>query len=72
MYEINENKFANLELAIEHAKMLGKFVTIKGPGFEVCGRFGVDSVRDGLCPDGVKYDWNKSSRIGRVKKARVV
>ena len=72
MYEINKNKFANLELAMEHAKMLGKFVTIKGPGFEVCGRFRVASVRDGLCPDGVKYDWNKSSRIGRVKKARVV
>jgi hypothetical protein len=24
-----------------------------------------------VCPDGVKYDWNKASRIGRVKKERV-
>lgn len=72
MYKINEREFANLELAMTHAKVLGEFVTIQGPGFEVCGYFGVDSVRDGLCPDGIKYDWNKESRIGRVKKARVV
>jgi len=46
-------------------------VTIKGADFEVCGIFGVDSVKDGLCPDGVVYDWNKAGRIGRVKKERV-
>jgi len=51
------------------AKIVGTFVTIKGPTFEVCGRFGVDTVRDGLCPDGVAYDWNKASRIGRTKRA---
>jgi len=52
------------------AKIVGAFVTIRGPGFEVCGRFGVDAVQDGLCPDGVAYDWNKASRIGRVKRER--
>ena len=57
--------------AIEAAKAVGFFVTIKGPEFEACGIFGVDTVRDGKCPDGVAYDWNKSSRIGRVKKERV-
>jgi hypothetical protein len=56
---------------MQAAKDVGFFVTIKGPDFEVCGIFGVDSVKDGLCPDGVKYDWNKESRIGRVKKERV-
>lgn len=61
----------NLDLALTTAKQLGFFVTIQGPGFEVCGCFGVDSVRDGVCPDGVAYDWNKSSRIGRVKKERI-
>jgi hypothetical protein len=30
----------------------------------------VDAVKDGKCPDGVAYDWNKSSRIGRVKRER--
>jgi hypothetical protein len=56
---------------MEHAKALNVFVTIKGNAFEICGVFGVDSVSDGKCPDGVAYDWNKASRIGRVKKERV-
>ena len=63
--------FPSLETAMAFAKELDVFVTIKGDGFEVCGMFGVDSVKDGLCPDGVKYDWDKSARIGRVKKERV-
>ena len=54
-----------------HAKMLNRFVTISGQGFEVVGIFGVDSVADGKCPDGVAYDWNKSSRTGRVQRERV-
>lgn len=56
---------------MQAAKLVDEFVTIKGADFEVCGIFGVDSVKDGLCPDGVVYDWNKASRIGRVKKERV-
>lgn len=63
--------FDSLDLAMNYAKTLDKFVTISGDSFEVVGRFGVDSVRDGKCPDGVTYDWNKASRIGRVKKERV-
>jgi len=35
------------------------------------GIFGVDTIKDGKCPDGIDYDWNKKSRIGRVKKERV-
>lgn len=63
--------FDTLDLAMNYAKTLDKFVTISGDSFEVVGRFGVDSVKDGKCPDGVAYDWNKASRIGRVKKERV-
>ena len=70
MYKIDQEEFANLELAMAHAKMLDRFVTITGPDFEVCGRFGVDSIKDGVCPDGVKYDWNKASRIGAAKRVR--
>lgn len=70
MYKIEEKEFATLDLAMAHAKALNVFVTIKGDEFEVCGVFGVDSVKNGLCPDGVIYDWNKASRIGRVKKER--
>jgi hypothetical protein len=65
------NSCPTLNEAMAYAKTVGIFVTIKGPEFEVCGVFGVDSVREGKCPDGVAYDWNKASRIGRVKKERL-
>ncbi len=71
MYKINELEFADLESAMAHARLLNQFVTIQGADFEVCGMFGVDSVKDGVCPDGVKYDWNKASRIGAPKRVRV-
>ena len=63
---------SSLNTAMEKAKAFGRFVIIRGPdGMELVGRFGVDSVKDGLCPDGIAYDWNKASRIGRVKRERV-
>jgi len=62
--------FETLDSAMQAAKAVGFFVTIKGPTFEVCGRFGVDTVQDGLCPDGVAYDWNKASRIGQTKRTQ--
>jgi hypothetical protein len=65
------NEFDTLQDAMSFAKIVGMFVTIKGPDFEVCGMFGVDTVANGVCPDGVAYDWNKASRTGRVKKERV-
>jgi hypothetical protein len=71
IFKIKEKEFADLTTAMSYAKSLNEFVTIKGDDFEVCGMFGVDSVKDGLCPDGIAYDWNKASRIGRVKKERV-
>ena len=75
MYKViekeNVTEFANLDLAMAFAKELNVFVTIQGGEFEIVGVFGVDSIKDGVCPDGVKYDWNKASRIGRVKKERL-
>ena len=65
-----EEEFDTLDLAMNYAKVLDKFVTIKGGEFEIVGRFGVDSVVDGKTPDGVAYTWNKASRIGRVKKEK--
>jgi len=65
------NVCATLEEAMSFSKTVGMFVTIKGPDFEVCGMFGVDSVKNGKTPDGVAYTWNKASRIGRVKKERI-
>lgn len=70
MYKIKQQEFSTLAEAMAHARTLDEFVTIQGPEFEVCGRFGVDAVVDGICPDGVAYDWNKASRIGRTKRTR--
>jgi len=63
-------KVLTLAEAMNVAKSMNEFVTIKGADFEMVGIFGVDSIKDGKCPDGVAYDWNKASRIGRVKKER--
>jgi hypothetical protein len=71
IYNDVEQAFETLDLAMNHAKVLNAFVTIKSDSFEIVGKFGVDSIKDGKCPDGVAYDWNKASRIGRVKKERV-
>jgi hypothetical protein len=71
IYKDIEVEFATLDQAMDYAKTLNQFVSIKGGTFEIVGMFGVDSIKDGLCPDGVVYDWNKASRIGRVKKERV-
>ena len=65
------NEFNTLNDAMSFAKIVGVFVTFKGSEFEVCGVFGVDTVANGVCPDGIAYDWTKASRIGRVKKERV-
>jgi len=71
MIKVKELEFVDLASAMDYAKSLNEFVAIVGDGFEIVGMFGVDSVVDGKCPDGVDYDWNKASRIGRVKKERV-
>jgi hypothetical protein len=74
MYKVigKEETFKVLTLAeaMNLAKHMNEFVTIKGADFEVCGIFGVDSIKDGKCPDGVVYDWNKASRIGGSKRKR--
>ena len=74
MYKIigKEETFKVLTLAeaMNVAKSMNEFVTIKGTDFEMVGIFGVDSIKNGLCPDGIPYTWNKASRIGRVKKER--
>lgn len=75
MYKVKGKSTAyevlSLDEAMKYAKLLNEFVTITGPEFEIVGIFGVDTIKDGKCPDGVAYDWNKASRIGRVKRSRV-
>ena len=59
MFEIKEEKFETLELAMNHAKTLNEFVVIKGDNVEIVGMFGADTIKDGKCPDGVEYSWMK-------------
>lgn len=63
MYKVKckeeEADFENLDLAMAHAKELNVFVTISGNGMEIVGKFGADSIKDGMCPDGVAYTWMK-------------
>jgi len=70
LHTVEIERFITLSEAMQFAKTVDAFVTIQSQDFEIVGRFGVDSVKDGVCPDGVAYDWNKASRIGRVKKVR--
>lgn len=53
------DKCETLDSAMAVARQLGFFVTIKSASYEICGVFGVDSIKDGVCPDGVAYDWMK-------------
>jgi hypothetical protein len=68
IYNSESTEFEDLTQALACAKALGKFVTIRVAGMDLVGIFGVDSIKNGKCPDGVAYTWNKASRIGRVKK----
>lgn len=42
-------------------------ITMCSENANIVGKMGVDSIVDGKTPDGVEYDWNKSSRIGKLK-----
>ena len=44
------------------------YVTMVSENPDSVGKAGVDSIVDGLCPDGVAYDWNKAGRIGAAKR----
>jgi len=59
IYDNKSNEFEDLTQAMNWAKVLGEFVTIKINGMELVGRFGADSIVDGKCPDGVDYTWMK-------------
>jgi hypothetical protein len=49
----------DLAAAMVFAKEVDRFVTINGNGMQFVGMFGVDTIKDGKCPDGVEYTWKK-------------
>ena len=36
-----------------------RFVTMVSENIDQIGKMGVDTVVDGLCPDGIAYSWTK-------------
>jgi hypothetical protein len=63
MYEVKGSKVTfnvmTLDEAMNTAKAMNEFVSIKSKDFELVGMFGADSIKDGKCPDGVDYTWMK-------------
>ena len=57
-----EKEFDDLAQAMAWAKQLNLFVTITGGECDIVGIFGVDSIKDGKCPDGIDYTWVKRRR----------
>ena len=55
----SEKEFESLKPAMDWAKTLNEFVSIEVNGMIIVGKFGADSIKDGVCPDGVSYDWKK-------------
>lgn len=58
----NTHEFKTLDEAMEWAKQLGEFVTIKFNDLEIAGKFGVDGISDGKFPNGEPYTWKKRRR----------
>ena len=68
MYKVNWNgasgtdkslDFPSLDLAMKFSQSLGTFVVISDGKIEIVGKFGADSVKEGVLPDGTAYGWTK-------------
>ena len=63
MFEVNwkneVKEFVTLDEAMKFSRELDCYVTIKGNGMEIVGKFGADSVDNGKLPDGTDYSWYK-------------
>lgn len=55
--------FPTLDAAMQFGKTLNRFVVITDGVTEIVGKFGVDSIKDGVCPDGVEYTWVKRRKV---------
>jgi hypothetical protein len=51
--------FDTLDKAMQYAKRLDTVVEITTPEYTIVGKFGVDSIEDGIGPDGHPYEWKK-------------
>lgn len=70
--DVHGQEFDDMMEAMHFAETMRKtgcrFVTMVSENPNQVGKMGVDSVEDGLLPDGSKYTWNKASRIGATRR----
>jgi len=61
--EAYSEDFDSMTEALAHCEFLRKsgrrFVTMVSENADQVGKMGVDTVVDGLCPDGIAYSWTK-------------
>jgi hypothetical protein len=55
-------EFKTLDEAMQWAKDLGEFVTIKFNELEIAGKFGADGITSGKFSNGEPYTWKKRRR----------
>jgi hypothetical protein len=55
--------FPNLDSAMQFSKTMNRFVIITNGVTEIVGKFGVDSVKESILPDGTEYGWYKRRKI---------
>ena len=58
-YDSKTYEFKTLDEAMDWAKQLGEFVTIKFNDLEIAGKFGVDGITSGKFSNGESYTWKK-------------
>jgi len=66
-----EIEFPNLDSAMLFSKSLGVFVSISDGKTEMVGRFGVDSIKNGILPDGTRYNWYKRRKPDAMDSERI-
>ena len=71
--EAYSRDFDNLSDSLKECEALRQagrvFVTMVSENPNHVGKTGVSAVKDGILPDGSKYDWTKKDRVGAAFKS---
>jgi tRNA(Ile)-lysidine synthase TilS/MesJ len=62
-HHLQTYEFKTLDEAMEWAKQLDEFVTIKFNDLEIAGKFGVDGITSGKFSNGEPYTWKKRRKL---------
>ena len=71
--EAYSSDFEDLSLALKECETMRQhgrtFVTMVSENPNHVGKSGVAGVKNGVLPDGSKYDWTKNDRVGAAFKS---